>query len=178
MTFFRISQPHPYLTLIQSWYESAFPPEERRTFAELTSLLTCPDMHFCALLSENQLVGFIIYWQWEDIVFIEHFAIDPELRGKQLGQQALAYFKEVNARFLILEVELATDDISRRRIRFYERQGFCLSPFDYAQPPYRPGQPAVPMHLMSMPAIDWEEDHRGLSNLIKERVYESNWPVD
>lgn len=168
----RITQPHPDLETIRLWYESSFPVDERRSFDELLKLLPCPDMHLCALINDYQLVGFIIYWQWESIVFIEHFAIDPKQRGKHLGQQALAFILRMPHRYCILEVEPPEDDISRRRIGFYERQGFWLNTFAYAQPPYQRGNPPIPMKLMSIPAITDQESFIKLSELIKERVYE------
>ena len=48
----------------------------------------------------------------------------------------------------MLEVELPQDEMSRRRIGFYERCGFELCHLPYLQPPYRPGDTPLPMHLM------------------------------
>ena len=172
MVFLPISKVHPHLKSIKVWYEEAFPVHERRNFDELVDLLPCPDMHVCALMNQEQLVGFIIYWQWNDVVFVEHFAIDPEQRGKQFGQQALAILLRIPYRYVILEVERPIDETSQRRVRFYERQGFTLNPFHYVQPPYQPGKPAVPMRLMSIPAITDEEEFINISDRIKERVYE------
>lgn len=80
-------------------------------------------------------VGFIIYWYWPDvdIVFIEHFAIDPARRGQQLGQQDLTNVMEIKTAYFLLETELPTDDIRQRRNRFYEQQGFTVNEFAYAQ---------------------------------------------
>ncbi len=173
MDFLRIKQPHPYLTKIEVWYEESFPADERRRFDDLLKLLPCPDMHLCALVTEGQLVGFMIYWQWDAVLFVEHFAIDPAQRGKQLGQQALEQVKRIkNSSIILLEVELPTDDISYRRIQFYERQGFSLNEYAYSQPPYKRGNSAIPMKLMSIPAIATQHDFDRLSGLIKERVYE------
>ncbi len=174
MTFLRISQAHPYLATIQTWYEVSFPENERRRFANLLQLLPCSNMHLCALVDQDQLVGFMIYWQWPDadVLFVEHFAIDPEQRGKQFGQKALAELLRIESTYFILEVELPVDAISRRRIQFYERQGFSLNTFAYAQPPYQRGNPALPMHLMSIPVIASQADFDTFSNLIKKQVYE------
>jgi ribosomal protein S18 acetylase RimI-like enzyme len=172
MIFSRITQSNLYLTTIQPWYEASFPLDERRSFDELTSLLSYPDMHLCVLISESQLVGFIIYWQWDDLVFVEHLAIAPEQRGKQFGQQAMAHLFQLNSPYVVLEVERPTDEISRRRVRFYERQGFVLNAFDYVQPPYQPDKLPVPMRLMSVPALTDQAAFDRLSALIKERVYE------
>ncbi len=173
MHLFRISQPHPYVAAIRVWYDESFPANERRHFDDLLNLLPCPDMHLCALVAHNQPVGFMVYWQWDDVLFIEHFAIDPEQQGRQLGQQALDEVKRIkNSSLILLEVELPTDDISQRRIRFYERLGFSLNTYTYAQPPYQRGNPAIPMKLMSMPAIAQQQDFDTFSQMIKERVYE------
>lgn len=172
MTFLRITDEHPHLTTIQTWYEASFPPNERRRFNALRQLLSCSDMHLCALIDQDQLVGFIIYWQWPTVVFVEHFAIDPNLRGNQLGQQALNELLRIDSLCYVLEVERAGDDISRRRIQFYERQGFLLNTFPYAQPPYEAGNSPIPMHLLSIPVMPSQEDFNAVSTLIKERVYE------
>lgn len=172
MTFLRISQQHPYLIPIRHWYEASFPPDERRPFDDLLELLPRSDMHLCGLVEQDQLVGFMSYWQWDDIVFVEHFAVDPDQRGKQFGQKALAQLLRLDSRYFILEVELPEDDSSRRRIRFYERQGFSLNPFTYAQPPYQRGNPAIPMRLMSMPVLAGQEIFDTFTELIKEQVYE------
>ena len=171
MTFLRITEAHPYLERIQLWYEASFTVDERRHFDELITLLAYPDMYLCALLNDYQLVGFSTYWQWKDVLFIEHFAIDPEQRGKQFGQQALVQLLRIKCRYCILEVERPHDEISQRRVHFYERQGFTLNTFDYVQPPYQPHKAAIPMWLMSVPAIPDQETFNTLSLLIKKQVY-------
>ncbi|GAB4017949.1 GNAT family N-acetyltransferase [Spirosoma migulaei] len=172
MNLVRITRPHSYLDGIKIWYEDSFPINERRAFNELMALLSYPDMHLCALVDADQLVGFIIYWQWDTILFVEHFGIDPAQRGKQFGQQALAKLLSPANEYVILEVELPDNELSQRRVRFYERQGLSLNPFDYVQPPYQPGKAAVPMRLMSIPAIPDQGEFDRFSQLIKKLVYE------
>lgn len=172
MTLLQIPADHPYSTTIRFWYESSFPADERRSFDKLVQLLPCADMHLCGLVDQGQLKGFILYWHWPEMLFIEHFAVDPAQRGKQYGQQAISELLRLESPHVILEVELPQDAISRRRIQFYERQGFSLNPFVYAQPPYQAGNPAIPMHLMSIPSISDQKTFDSLSQLIEERVYE------
>lgn len=172
MTFLRITSLHPYLEAIRGWYTHSFPADERRDFDELIPLLAHTDMHFCGLVEDTYLVGFIVYWQWDDILFVEHLAVDPQQRGNQFGQKALALLLHIPCRYVLLEVERPTDVLSQRRIQFYERQGFTLNPFDYVQPPYQPGKAAVPMRSMSIPAISDLNAFRHFSLLIKHRIYE------
>jgi ribosomal protein S18 acetylase RimI-like enzyme len=172
MEFVRITQAHPFLDSIQGWYETSFPPPERRTFNDLLQLLPHPDMHVCGLVSEDQLVGFIVYWPWEEFLFVEHVAIDPNRRGRQLGHQAIEHVLRLTTPYVVLEVELPEDDFSIRRIQFYERLGFHLTTFSYAQPPYQRGEPSIPMQLMSIPAITHPNVCTAVANTIRERVYE------
>lgn len=171
MQFLRITGPHPYLATIQVWYEQAFPMEERRDFTQLLQMLDSPDMHICALVEQEKPIGFIIYWQWDNLIYVEHFAVDPEQRGRQLGQKALQSLMTLEKATYVLEVELPTDDMSQRRVRFYERQGFFLNPFAYKQPPYRSNGTAIPMKLMSIPAIEDWNAFQQVSQQIDEKVY-------
>lgn len=49
---------------------------------------------------------------------------------------------------VVLEVELPFDEMSRRRIGFYQRSGFTLSTLRYIQPPYFDGAQPLELHLM------------------------------
>lgn len=172
MHVYRLTKPHPYLESIQTWYKEAFPVDERRQFSDLLTMLSCPDMYLCALIDQTRLVGFIIYWTLSDIIFIEHLAIDPALRGQQFGRQALNYVLEMPSQYCVLEVERPIDELSQRRIRFYKRAGFTVAPLPYLQPPYQPDKLAVPMYLMVIPAIPTEDEFVRLTSFIREQVYE------
>ena len=51
---------------------------------------------------------------------------------------------------VLLEVEMPETDFARRRIGFYERNGFRVrDEFKYIQPPYSPGQPSLELLLMT-----------------------------
>ncbi len=172
MRLFPVSAHHPYLIPIQTWYEASFPPDERRLFRHLLQLLDCPDMYLCGLVDGDDLVGFIVYWHWPDMLFVEHIAVDPDRRGRQYGQQAISQLLRLENPYHVLEVEPPQDSTSQRRVHFYERLGFSVAPFSYLQPPYQAGNPAIPMHLMSIPAIPDQETFSTLGQLIRERVYE------
>jgi hypothetical protein len=62
---------------------------------------------------------------------------------------------------IVLEVELPETDIARRRIAFYERNGFRLwTSRNYQQPPYRQGDAPIAMRLMAwgnLPESRFEE---------------------
>ena len=93
--------------------------------------------------------GFITWWDFGEFVYGEHFAMLPECRGAGIGGEVIDRFVAEAGRPVVLEVELPTDEMSRRRIGFYERHGFALCDAEYVQPPYDAGGGGVPMRLMS-----------------------------
>lgn len=131
--------------------EEAFPAEERRTLEAQTQLLRNSIYRFITLHAEGELVGFMGYWQLTGFVFLEHFAVTPTARGKGIGKRALEKLGEVVQQTLVLEVEPPFNEMAQRRINFYERSGFHLNPYPYAQPPYSPEKPWVPLLLMTYP---------------------------
>lgn len=102
-----------------------------------------------ALAEKECFAGFITWWDFGEFVYGEHFAMLPECRGAGIGGEVIDRFVAEAGRPVILEVELPTDEMSRRRIGFYERHGFAVCDAEYVQPPYDAGGGGVPMRLMS-----------------------------
>lgn len=170
MQFHRVLTSHdPALNFIQKLYEDAFPLYERREWSSLLELLPKEeDMHLDLIYSSDGYIGFLIWWQIESSFFIEHFAIDPQLRGKSYGAAVLEHYGKLGA--IILEVEPPDDSYAVRRIGFYERQGYQLLDVTYRQPCYRDVKVSYPMLLMSNTPF-LKNDITTLSGLIKNRVY-------
>ncbi len=162
---------------IKELYTSAFPANERRDFDAFTSLLANPDSRFsviCAIDDEEQpgrMLAFISFWDFEKITYLEHFAVIPQMRGRNIGRTMLRHFLDDIASRIILEVEPPTTDIARRRIRFYETIGLKLrDEIDYIQPPYSPDKESLEMKLMTHGEISVEELKEAAS-LIHLKVY-------
>lgn len=133
---------------MENLLETAFPKEERRDM-ELQRRNCRENKRFHPMLiREGEVrIGLLNYWQLGDIAYIEHFATSPNLRGQGFGKMALEEMTRLSAR-IVLEVEVPNNDISRRRIGFYQRCGFSLCDLSYQQPPYREGDGWLPMLLM------------------------------
>lgn len=156
----------PTLAAIKEIYLASFPAEEQRPWDDLESRArTSSGLRLLVIRRGGKPAGFITAWDLGAFLYIEHFAIDPAMRGGGLGARALAEVKAGAGKPVVVEVERedAGDD-ARRRIGFYRRCGFAaLSHYDYVQPPYGPGQPAVPLLLMSTDAgIDADATARTL----------------
>ncbi|MBE6890125.1 MAG: GNAT family N-acetyltransferase [Ruminococcaceae bacterium] len=148
--------------------EQSFPTTERRDrtghlaeFSEerFNSVCYIPD----------KLMGFLNYWDFDDFIYIEHFAVSPELRGQGTGSALMSYLKELtDGRKLVLEAEPPTDSgIAARRVAFYERLGFKLNSYNYIQPPLIKGEKPIPLVIMSYPAPLSPDEY----SMIRERMY-------
>lgn len=162
------------LVKFRELYESAFPIDERRDFADVESLMGDDASHFhvCYFEENNKFSGFLTYWEWDDMRYFEHFAVDPLLRGGGLGAGYLKKVVEMKTTPVILEVEPPVDEIAKRRVGFYQRNGFRLwNELYYLQPSYGEGRNPMKLKLMTFGEIDFtgEDDDKILR--IKREVY-------
>ena len=61
----------------------------------------------------------------------------------------LQELKQFTGNRLCLEVEPPEDELTRRRIAFYERNGFIYHDFAYMQPALSKGQNTIPLKIMT-----------------------------
>lgn len=111
-----------------------------------------PLYRFELVSREDEFIGFILWWEFEDVRYVEHLATLPRLRGQGCGARILAEFIARSEVPVLLEVEHPTEEISRRRIGFYKRAGFVLNDCEYLHPPYKRGGDPVSLALMTYPA--------------------------
>lgn len=169
ITFRRIeSVTDHYFTELYDLYSVAFPPGERRNWAGLEHELAYEKrFHAHALLQNDQFVGFFNYWTFERFLYLEHFAIDSNLRGQLIGRKVMEKFREQAQLPIVLEVEMPNNSMAIRRIRFYEELGYTVLSHYYAQPPYDGKGFLLPMLLMS------NDNHFASTHfdLIKDTLY-------
>ncbi len=146
-----LSSVSPELEIVQRIYESAFPCDERRDFDVLLNLMECqPCFSVEALCGDNDVIGFLSWWNMGKWRYIEHFAIDEACRGNGIGRKVLQQFLTRTTLPVVIEVEPPVDDYTRRRIAFYQSMGFTLhDSYRYIQPAYDAGRMSVELKLMS-----------------------------
>lgn len=152
----------------QQLMETAFPLNERRNPGDFALQLEEKDFHIEAFISEDQeLLGFITWWELTDFCYVEHFAVAEGYRNKGWGEILFGQFQKTQSKPIIAEVEPPTDLLSQRRIRFYERQGMAVLPYAYQQPPYHKGFPFLEMLIISQTK---EMDFAAFT-LVKNEIY-------
>lgn len=136
-----------------SLYLLAFVEDERRPCYEMFELIDDGDCNFDFILiyCNQNLVGFVTTWSFDEFLYVEHFAIFPEMRGRGIGSDVIKMLKQSTQKPVVLEAELpGTSEDATRRIAFYERCG--LVPhynYRYLQPAYSPGRQPVELLLMT-----------------------------
>lgn len=145
----------------------AFIQDELRYFDDAFKLLDNEDYNVYHIIYNKKRVGFISIWDLKDFYFVEHFVIYDEYRNKGLGGKAI---DKINEKFknVILEAELPNDEISKRRLGFYNRHGFIINEFNYVQPAYHKNLNPVMMKLLSYPI---KIDEEKIINKIHKVVY-------
>lgn len=152
--------------------QQAFPPEERRTFDDLCGEFSNSEF-FCLCEENDGLNAFMTCWELGEFIYIEHFAVQKNLRGNGLGSRMInSLLQEAHGRIFILEAEPKNlSEMAQRRMDFYGRLGFCENGFDYIQPPLSDGQPPVELKILSAPRLLSEDEFTAAKNLLYSKVY-------
>lgn len=156
---------------IKSLYLTAFPQAERR---EITGLIQQISIYECIvnlIFADQKVAGFIIVWDLEEFVFIEHFAVEPNLRKLGIGEEAISVIRTQFQKTVFLETEIPHDELSSRRIGFYERNGFRKLGRTYFQPSYDGIKPEVELILMTTSNDLTEEELDLAVRKIRKKVY-------
>lgn len=162
----------PVLDKIEKTYNDSFPEAERRAFSLVRELVR-KEARFSmyGLYKEQAYAGFITAWHFGSFVYAEHFAIDASARNGGIGGEAMKQFLALCDVPVVLEVEIPVDEMSKRRIGFYERLGYVLDDHVYFQPPYRAGEASLEMRLMTYGEIDLKLSFDKVSREIHRHVY-------
>ena len=173
-----IDTSHKGYAFVEELMNDAFPIEERRDNDKQRAKTDHNPLFTVHLITDEKEdgsvvnVGFITSWNLGKFHFLEHFATGPEVRNMGYGKQVLSMVIEQMSGLIILEVEEPEDELSRRRIGFYERNGFKICPNEYMQPPYRPNNDSLPLKLMYRGQESLDADFEYVRDTLYREVYE------
>lgn len=120
----------------------SFPATERRGAAGQRALFSDSAYRVDILRApDGGVQALIASWDFDDFVFLEHFAVDPACRSGGIGGQMLDAMLARCGKRACLEAELPETELAARRIGFYERHGFTVNAdYAYFQPALVPGR--------------------------------------
>ena len=153
---------------------NSFPTDEFRPYDEQKELFLIERYKVYGNIEDGKLSSFIATWDFEDFVFIEHFATSPVFRNMGLGEKMLKHLASTLQKRLCLEVEPPKEDIQKRRIAFYSRNGFFLNTFPYIQPPISKGKAPVPLMIMTTSGYVSEGEFLSIKNTLYREIYKIN----
>ena len=156
MNFERIDAAHPLFDASLTLYETSFPPNERRTRDDHLRALQDADFVPLGAVEDGRLLADIFLWKTDGFVYLEHFAVQPELRSHGTGGKILEQLLDTQQLFL-LEIEPPEDALTSRRKRFYERHGLQAQPYTHVQLPFQGGGPILPLVIMANRPITPEQ---------------------
>ncbi len=154
--------------------EESFPPDERRTDDKQREVFSNPNYKPFVCKVDKQFAGTITSWQLDNIVFIEHFAVAPSMRNQGIGAKMLVDFCKHTDKTIVLEVEPPTNELAKRRIAFYQRQGFIFNDYEYYQPAYSEGKNGVSLKIMSYGKALNNDEFLSIKNALYKGVYGKN----
>ena len=152
-------------------YKEAFPPEQRRSEAQQLEIMKCKEYKLKFHIVMDELQAFLAFWQFENFVFLEHFAVDKKWRGKGIGRIILEELCMNHEQPIFLEVERPENEHKIKRIRFYEQLGFVLNDFAYEQPAYTEEGSSIDLAIMSLSQKISKESFAKYKRKIYEKVY-------
>jgi len=150
---------------IEAWalYENSFPLEERRLIDSQVKLFKNLNYNFDVIIKEEKLIGFLLWWEFDTLRYIEYFATAEHMRNKGFGKRIIEKFIKRSQKPILLEVELPKSAIQQRRINFYKKLGFHLNTHFYKIPPIHEGFSALKLQIMSFPYPISETDLRNFT---------------
>ena len=146
--------------------QASFSDDEYRPYDEQLALFEEPEYRIYYMPA-----GFLAVWEFESFIYIEHFAVDPALRNSGTGSAMLQELVKQYQKPICLEVELPEDELTRRRIGFYERNGFVFNEYPYIQPPISKGKSPVPLRIMTYRSEITRDEFQKMKEILYRRVY-------
>ena len=154
---------------VWSLYEESFPVAERRKIEDHIRANENPLFHSLSAWENEELLGIVFYWEWNNYRYIEYLAVSPQLRGHGYGNLMIKHIKDSN-NTIILEIDPLINELSVRRLQFYERAGFTLTPYRFNHLPYRLDGIQQELLILSYPKMITKEQHTDFLNFINEHV--------
>ena len=140
----------PEFERIWKLYLQSFPEYEQRILSDQTEAMTQPDYYVEEISQLSRFVGFMMYWMNKNFIYLEHFAVMPEMRGAGMGTKAL-HMLMAEGLPVILEIDPPKGEREEKRKKFYLGCGFEENEYKHIHPPYKSQFEGHKLELLSYP---------------------------
>ncbi len=162
----------PFFDDAWALFLEAFPLSEQRSYEEHIRAMQNEKFHCMAYIENEKVQAIMFYWNLENFIFIEYFAIDSKNRGKGLGTKILEDFALSAQKILLLEIEEIIDEKTLKRWNFYEKLGFEKYEKIYMHPPYRKDFPSFALHILTYKHELTESEYNLFTDIERKIVFE------
>lgn len=114
----------PLFAFVRELSEASFPEYQRRREADQAALFRQPAYHLDAWLIDSEFAAFMSWWDFPDIRYVEHLAVSQGKRSLGIGRKLLHAWLPTAATPVALEIDPVVDELTGRRLAFYQRVGF------------------------------------------------------
>ncbi len=153
--------------------EKSFPLTEFRPKDEQAQLFKNKYYKVLGIKENGVLISIAAVWCFDDFIFIEHLASLPEYRNKGLGSLILREIIASTNKTVCLEVEPPEDELTRRRIAFYERNGMFFNSYPYIQPSISSGRAPISLYIMTSKSQIDEKTYENIKSVLYKQVYKT-----
>lgn len=157
----------------QVWrlYNESFLQYERRRISSHSLASEDADFHTYIAVDNGNLLALLFYWTFDNCIYIEHLAVDPLRRGRNIGATLLTnFFSQYPARNIILEIDPPVDDISKRRLAFYEKLSFKNTGRIFTHSSYTRNGTGHQLLVLSYPELLSDAQYGRFMELVTEKV--------
>lgn len=111
-----------------------------------TALDNNPAMQCNMIVTDSVNVGYVIYWDFSDFVFIEQIDITKPLRNTGIGTAALLQI--IHDSFMPVVVEVIDNELTESNIKFLSTLGFSTIEHIYCRPSEKDDGSCIPAMIM------------------------------
>lgn len=131
-------------------YSLSFPDYEKRLLSSHEKAIEDSRFYANSVYDNGNYIGFIFFWTLDSYIFVEHFAIEEKFRNNSYGSKIIKKLIEDNQTYtLLLEIDPPEDEISRRRLGFYNRLGFKNNDIIHCIPSFQKKLGKYTLNLLS-----------------------------
>lgn len=156
-----------------SLMQKSFPKNEYRTYENQKKLLKNPHYKITPYFgSGSELLAFAAVWKFDFFKFVEHIAVSENCRGMGIGSKIMRDIIEKSDTDIVLEIEPPIDEMTAKRLRFYEKLGFKCNDFKYFQLPLNKNDKPIPLKILSYPQTLDATKFEKIKEIIYSNVYQ------
>lgn len=156
--------------------EEAFQENQIRSRVKMYELLTQQNNYSIYCVGnigrqDRNVIGFIVIWELDDVVFFESMAIEKHMRGKGLRGLLFDLVVKATTKPILFEIEPPEAFAQKRRIKLYESHNMIYNDYTYLKPPLKKDDEFMPLKLMSYPKALTNREFKDFQDVIHRDVY-------